>query len=343
MKLLKIPLLLLFIFFLMFVLAGGLTITLAVLNRPTGAVPAEGALFEVRRGEPSELVYLRLEHDGWVRSSLLLRMLSKVLGTETALKMGVYRIGADDSALDIHNAFVAGKQEMKRVTVREGWTMGQVAREYEAAGLVAAKDFLAAARSPATARKYGISGRSVEGFLFPETYYFTYGVSAEDVIAKMVGTFYDKLARIQPAYKDLDPVELQRKVTMASIVEREYRREDEAPVIASVFYNRLAIRQKLESCATIAYVLTEQLGRSHPERLTWADLAVESPYNTYVQYGLPPGPIGNPGATALIAAFKPMKTDYRYFVLKDPVTGRHEFSETFKKHLSAKELYIKSY
>jgi UPF0755 protein len=159
----------------------------------------------------------------------------------------------------------------------------------------------------------------------------------------MVGTFFKRLAHIYPQYTELNRNELFKKVIIASIVEREYRREDEAPVIASVFYNRLAIGQKLESCATVAYVLTDIKGRPHPERLTWADIKVSSPYNTYEYYGLPPGPIGNPGDTALIASFRPLKTSYRYFVLKDPATGRHEFSDTFQKHLSAKELYIKGY
>jgi UPF0755 protein len=159
----------------------------------------------------------------------------------------------------------------------------------------------------------------------------------------MIDTFFDKLCDVYPDYPVLDKKALFQKVILASIIEREYRKENEAPVIASVFYNRLKINQKLESCATVAYVLTEMLGKPHPDRLTWADIAVKSPYNTYQVYGLPPGPIGNPGTTALMAAFFPMETNYKYFVLKDPESGVHEFSETFQKHLSAKELYIKGY
>jgi UPF0755 protein len=343
MRLLKIPLFILFFVLVLFLVTGGLAVVVAVLNSPTGAVPAEGALFEVRKGEASEYVFLRLEEGNFVHSSLLLRVIAKLAGTESSLKTGVYRIRPGYSTVDIHNLLVSGKQEMKRVTVKEGWTIRQTAREFEAAGLLSAADFLKAAASPATAKKYGIAGRSVEGFLFPETYYFPYEVSAEDVIAMMVGTFFKRLTDLYPAYSNLDKKTLFEKVILASIIEREYRREDEAPVIASVFYNRLAVGQKLESCATVAYVLTEIKGRPHPERLTWADVAVDSPYNTYEHFGLPPGPIGSPGATSLSAAFLPLKTRYRYFVLKDQATGQHEFSETFRKHLNAKEMYLKSY
>jgi UPF0755 protein len=343
MRLLNIPLFILFFGLALVVVAGGVAIVMAALNSPPDTIPAEGVLFEVNKGESSEYVFMRLEQNRLIRSSLLLRVIAKLTGTESSLKTGVYRIQPDFTAVDVHNLLVSGKQEMKRVTIKEGWTLRRTAREFEAAGLLSSAEFISAASSPATAGKFGVNGRTVEGFLFPDTYYFPYEVTAEEVVSMMVGTFFKRLAEIYPAYTEMDKKTLYSRVIMASIIEREYRREDEAPVIASVFYNRLAIGQKLESCATVAYVLTEIKGKPHPQRLTWADIAVDSPYNTYEHYGLPPGPIGSPGTTALYAAFMPLKTTYRYFVLKDPESGRHEFSETFQKHLSAKELYIKSY
>jgi UPF0755 protein len=343
MKILKIPLLL-FVFCLFLVLiAGGLIVVTAVLNTPTGDVAKDGVLFQISKGESSEHIFIRLEQEKIIRSSLLLRIISKLYNSESALKSGIYRIKPDQTTLDIHNLFVSGKQEMKRITVKEGWTAAQVARSLEQEGLLSAQLFIQASRSAPLLKKYGIPGASVEGFLFPETYYFPQDVSAEIIIAKMMDTFFEKLAGIVPEYKNLAPEELFKKVIIASIIEREYRKEDEAPVIASVFYNRLKIGQKLESCATVAYVLTDILGRPHPDRLTYADLEVQSPYNTYLAPALPPGPIGNPGATALISSFFPADTTYRYFLLKDPATGVHEFSESFQKHLTAKELYIKSY
>ena len=128
---------------------------------------------------------------------------------------------------------------------------------------------------------------------------------------------------------------------MASIVEREYRRKEEAPLIASVFYNRLRYNIGLESCATLAYIITDIEDKPHPEYLTVEDKHIDSPYNTYKWAGLPPGPIANPGLVALEAAVRPPKTDYYYFVLKDPATGEHYFSEDLQEHNWAKYTYLK--
>lgn len=339
----KIPLLLSFSILLLLVIAGVMFTVLAFLNNPTGAVSEEGELFQIKKGESSEHVFIRLEQAGMIRSSLLLQAIAKMAGTESSLKAGVYRITPDQTAIDIHNAIVAGKQELKKVTVKEGWTLSQIAGALERGGLLDAGSFLKTAASSDVLVRYGIPGRTAEGYCFPDTYYFPYDASAASVLATMFETFYAKLAEIYPDYRLLDKKDLFRKVIVASIVEREYRRENEAPVIASVFFNRLKINKPLESCATVEYVLTEVLGKPHKERLTTADLKVRSTYNTYEVYGLPPGPIGNPGTTSLLAAFFPMKTNYLYFVLKDPASGAHEFSETYQKHLSAKSLYLKGY
>jgi UPF0755 protein len=136
------------------------------------------------------------------------------------------------------------------------------------------------------------------------------------------------------------------KVTLASVVEREYRVSAEAPVIASVFYNRLARNMRLQSCATVSYVLTDIKGLPHQTRLYDKDLWVPSAYNTYRHRGLPPGPISAPGRVALRAAFYPAKTAYLYFVLENPTTGKHFFSKGFAAHLMAAyeldNLYLKA-
>ena len=128
---------------------------------------------------------------------------------------------------------------------------------------------------------------------------------------------------------------------LASIVEREYRVEEEAPLIASVFTNRLRLGIGLESCATLAYIITEIQHKPHPEYITLEDKGIDSPYNTYKWAGLPPGPIANPGRVALDAAFHPARTDYLYFVLRDPEEGKHYFSRDLDAHNKAKNLYLK--
>jgi UPF0755 protein len=128
---------------------------------------------------------------------------------------------------------------------------------------------------------------------------------------------------------------------MASIVEREYRSPDEAPVMAGVFYNRLKLRMRLQSCATVVYVITEIQGKPHPSRLFDKDIEIKDPYNTYTQRGLPPGPIASPGLTALNAAINPAETDYLYFRLVNQAEGRHYFSKTLDGHIQAAALYTK--
>jgi UPF0755 protein len=130
-------------------------------------------------------------------------------------------------------------------------------------------------------------------------------------------------------------------VIMASIVEREYRIDEEASLMAGVFFNRLGIGMALQSCATVEYVITEIQGRPHPEVLSTRDTEIRDPYNTYIRPGLPPGPICSPGATSLKAAFEPAPSDYLYFRLVEPSSGRHYFSRTFDDHIRAGLLYVK--
>ena len=182
---------------------------------------------------------------------------------------------------------------------------------------------------------------SLEGFLFPDTYLFQRNFPAEKVVAHMIDTFFDNLREIAPGYTELSAEELYRKIIIASIVEREYRASDEAKKIASVFYNRLERGMRLQSCATVVYVLTEKQEKEHPKKLTYEDLEVESDFNTYTRGGLPPSPIANPGAVALEATFHPADTDYLYFLLQDPEDGRHTFSKTLSEHNEAYRLYIK--
>jgi UPF0755 protein len=135
--------------------------------------------------------------------------------------------------------------------------------------------------------------------------------------------------------------ELFKRVIVASIVEREYRVDEEAALMAGVFYNRLEIGMALQSCATVEYVITELQGRPHPEVLYNRDIEIRDPYNTYLRPGLPPGPISAPGKTALEAAFNPESGAYFYFRLTDPEAGRHYFSRTLDDHIRAGALYVK--
>jgi UPF0755 protein len=181
----------------------------------------------------------------------------------------------------------------------------------------------------------------MEGYLFPDTYFFPSDYPPDKVVRAMADNFFNKLDFISPSISAKSMNELNDIVIMASIVEREYRVPDEAPIMAGVFYNRLRINMALQSCATVEYVITEILGRPHPSVLLFRDLEIRNPYNTYLYRGLPPGPISAPGLIALRAAIYPERTDFLYFRLTDPASGRHYFSRTYDEHIRAGQLITK--
>ena len=186
----------------------------------------------------------------------------------------------------------------------------------------------------------GINAESCEGFLFPDTYFLTSGMTAQEIVALMLDTFFEKIKTV-PGLSEKSDQELYETVILASIVEREYRVEEEAPLIASVFSNRLKHNIGLYSCATIVYILTEIDGRPHPDRILLEDTKIDSPYNTYKWAGLPPGPISNPGLVALNAAANPPKTNYYFFQVSDSQAGKHVFTTTFDEHKASHNLNAK--
>jgi UPF0755 protein len=319
--------------------AAALALALAMAAKPPAGMAGE-SLFTVERGENAQSVAQSLEKKGLIRSALAFKLLTRIDGAGASLKAGTYRITAGMGAREILGQFVSGKQALVRVTVPEGYTLGQVAALFDRLGLAKKEDFLAAARDPAILADLGIPASSAEGYLFPDTYLFPLSFTAEGALRSMVAAFRERLALI-PESAALSPSELQQRIILASIVEREYKDPDEAPLMASVFYNRLKIKMALESCATVVYVITEHLGKPHPEVIYDRDLKLDDPYNTYRHRDLPPGPISNPGMTALKAAFYPASTKYLYFRVVDAEAGRHHFSTTLEEHIKAGSLYIK--
>ncbi|MDR1862532.1 MAG: endolytic transglycosylase MltG, partial [Treponema sp.] len=197
------------------------------------------------------------------------------------------------------------------------------------------------ASDPLILTEYRIPGETMEGYLYPDTYLFQADYPAPQVVRTMADTFFQRLEEVYGGALSLTPDELNERVILASIIEREYRVDDEAPVMAGVFYNRLETGMALQSCATVEYVITEIQGKPHPTVLYDRDTQIRDPYNTYIRPGLPPGPISDPGAVALKAVFYPDSNDYLYFRLVDAEAGRHYFSKTFDEHIRAGVLYVK--
>jgi UPF0755 protein len=299
-----------------------------------GSVP-----FEVYKGETAMAVGKRLEEAGLIKSRYLWYILSRL--DSQHIKAGVYRLETPASQREIRSVFVAGaKDPLKRVTIPEGVTLKKTAQILEETGICSDEEFLSAAQNPEILKEYRVPGETMEGFLYPDTYLFPPEYPARLVVKTMADTFFRRLESLTDI-SALSPDDLYRKVTLASIVEREYRVDDEAKVMSGVFYNRLNIGMPLQSCATVEYVITEILGKPHPEVIYNKDTEIKNPYNTYVMPGLPPGPISAPGSIALEAAFNPATSDYLYFRLVDTSTGRHYFSKTFDDHIKAGLLYVK--
>ena len=314
---------------------------IAFVNSSPARKHFDDRLFSVQKGESLTRISQRLQDEGFIRFAPFLDVVGRIWGTQGEFKAGYYRIPVGASALSIHWLLVDGAQTLEKLTVPEGWTLSKVAHHLDALGVCRAADFLTATRSSELLTRFGIHGRTLEGYLFPDTYYVPRPFPAASMVELMVKTFFDALTRIEPRWKEMSPQKLRDTIILASIVEREYRMPDEAPLIASVFYNRLRLNMGLESCATLEYIITEIQQRAHPEYITTDDERLNSPYNTYKWAGLPPGPISNPGTTALEAAFHPAKTDFLYFVLRNSDEGRHYFSRNLSEHNQAKYLYLK--
>jgi len=304
------------------------------------AVP-EDSFFRVSQGESLGKIAQQLEGRGFIRSGLVLRLYARIMKTDDDLQTGYYNLPPGASMFEVHDILLTGKQHLVQVTIPEGLPLSRIARILEEKGIVQAQEFRQESRSQLLLDEFDIPADSLQGYIYPDTYRMPLESPADSILRHMIHTFFRKLEESGIRRDDYSPEELHERIILASIVEREYRLPEEAPLIASVFLNRIDIRMPLQSCATVVYVLTEEMGRDHPKFLTYRDLEVSSDFNTYQNYGLPPSPICNPGKVALESAFSPADTDYLYFLVEDPESGRHRFTTTLSEHNQAKQLYIK--
>ncbi len=314
-----------------------------VLGGATGAIPQEGGQFTVEQGWSTAEIARALRRQGFIRSDYYFRALTRLMRMDGNLQAGSYHIPANLSSMKILKLLASGKTQLIRVTVPEGLTSRKVAQIFEEAGITSSDEFLAATKNKELLSEFGIMAPSAEGFLFPETYMMAKPYPAEKVVRTMIRSFFREMDQIYPKYKEMPWSEFYNTLILSSIVEKEYRVSEEAPKIASVFYNRLNRDIALESCASVVYVLTEVLGQEHPKRLFYKDLEVDHPYNAYRNKGLPPGPISNAGPVALKATFEPEKTNYLFFVVEDAKKGTHYFSSNLADHEAGRKRYVETY
>lgn len=278
-----------------------------------------------------------LYEEGLIKNQLIFKYQVKTKGVGTKLKAGEYTLSTGMNLENIIAHLIKGgkSRDTVRFTIPEGFELGQMADKLSMEGIVDKERFLLLSSNKENFEdEYPFleeldDEQSLEGFLFPSTYEIFVGATEEEIIGKMLSEFqkvYDK--DVAPKLEELN-LTLNETITLASIVEREGKVDEERPLMSAVFHNRLKKGMMLQSCATVQYILGER-----KEVLTNEDTRIESPYNTYIHEGLPPAPIASPGEASLIAAVNPADVDYLFFVLTG--NGTHTFTKTYEEHLNAK-------
>ncbi|HTB93671.1 MAG TPA: endolytic transglycosylase MltG [Candidatus Sulfotelmatobacter sp.] len=299
------------------------------IEKPYGRIPSEGLYVDIPHGTSRRAVAHILKNAGVIRNSFAFEFYARRHPKRT-LEAGEYLFDHPLAGKDVFWKLANGEVYQQPFTVREGETIFDIARNLEAAKLMAAGDFLKAAEDPSEIKDLFPEARTLEGFLFPATYNLPRHAPAEELTEMMVRKFRDALADVLPNGSEWsDPtVSIGSVVTLASLVERETPKPDERPLVAGVFTNRLARNMPLQCDPTVIYAL--QMDDEYNGTLTLKDLRLNSPYNTYRNKGLPPGPIGNPGEVAMRAALHPAQTDYLYFVAN--TQGGHFFASSLADH-----------
>lgn len=256
---------------------------------------------------------------------------------DSQLKAGHYRFSRSQSVAEIAGDIARGSVVTLTITIPEGYTVKQIGDLFIKQGLFERSEWDSALQAEYSFSFLDDSSPQVisklEGFLYPETYVVPEDITAQELIRHMLSTFDAVWNQEYAALADQQGLTVQDVVTMASLIEREAQVGSERSVISGVIHNRLDIGMPLQIDASIQYCLPD-----HKEVLTYADLRVDSPYNTYKNTGLPPGPIANPGQASIEAALKPDQHDYLYYVAKGD--GSHHFSRTHEEHIAAKQRYI---
>lgn len=282
-----------------------------------------------------------LEENGVISNSFMFRIKSRIDGYDGKFKQGTYSINTGSSSEEIMELLSNGGNitEKNKITIPEGYTVAEIGQYLEEKSIVTAEDFINTSNTAEFDYEFVKNIPSdreyrLEGYLFPDTYYISDNATSEDIINKMLSRFNDFY--IDENIKKAESLGLtfDEALTVASLVEEEIVVPEERPVAAGVIYNRLEINMPLQIDSTVIYAMGTK-----KERVTYDDLEIDSPYNTYKNNGLPKGPIANPGQAAIEAALNPDDNDYIYYVLKDRTSGAHYYTNNYDDFLSAKEAY----
>lgn len=302
--------------------------------KPVSTDSTEAREIEIPKGSSVKKVSELLEKENMIKSSLVFQLYCKANNMSGKLKAGKYSISSSMDVPEIVEVLASGKAliDTMRFTIPEGYNLEQIVEKLNSLGVVSAESIESALDPQGYdydfLKQIPERENKLEGYLFPDTYEIYKDTTAEAIINKLLGRFDEVFTdEFRARAKELN-MTIDQVIILASIIEREAKLDEERPRISAVFHNRLKKNMMLQSCATIQYLLKEQ-----KEVLTYKDLEIESPYNTYKYAGLPPGPIASPGLKAIEAALYPEDTDYLYFFAKDD--GSHVFSKTYNEHINA--------
>ena len=305
-----------------------------------GRIDEELTIFTIEQGEGLDIIASNLKEKGLISSKLLFNSYIFIQDEQSFLQVGEYNLSPLMSISEIAEKIVKGETIENKITIIEGWNLKNIAQYLEDKEITQKEDFLEIASSSKTFNQDFLylddkpTEEGLEGYLFPDTYSIRTTDSAEDIIKMMLNNFDKKMT------SDLrEEIEEQNKtifeiITMASLLEKEVRGEEDKKIVSGIFWKRIANKYPLQSCATVAYALGQDKWRYSIE-----DTKIDSPYNTYQYLGLPKGPICNPGLESIEAAIKPETTKFWYY-LSTP-EGETIFSKTLHEHNIAKAKYLK--
>jgi UPF0755 protein len=296
------------------------------------SINAEPRMVLITPGQSFESVTRILHEESIIQNPFRFKLIARIMGFDRNVKAGEYLLSSSMSPEKILETLVDGKVYLYRVSIPEGYNLSQVASLMDEKGIVNKKEFLKAANDPIFTEQLGIHAKNFEGYLFPDTYYFSKDISTRKIINTMVKQFHTIFNPIWVKRPPDIKFSIHEIVTLASIIEKETGIAEERPLISSVFHNRLNKNMRLQSDPTVIYGVEDFDGN-----LTRNHLNTPNPYNTYTTTGLPPGPIANPGKASLEAALVPPETPYLYFVSKNDNT--HFFSTNYDDHREAVRKY----
>lgn len=292
----------------------------------------------VEMGSTTEDIGTLLQEEGIIESSSDFKFFSKVKGYDGKYQAGTYALAPSMTLSEIAEIIISGKTNNITFTIPEGYTIYQMADKLSEEGIVDREKFVSLLTDGNFSYDFlsdAQSGKNhLEGYLFPETYTVEFGADEETIIKTMLNQFDTVFTEEFKARAEELGYSLNEIMVIASIIERETQVDEERGKVSSVIYNRLKEGMPLQMCSTVQYILGEQ-----KEILSNADTQIESPYNTYINQGLPPGPICCPGLASIEAALYPDETDYLYFVVSDKLDGTQKFSSDYNQFLKDKEDY----